>query len=118
MPIFYTYNNMLFLYSKDVVPENTTYTLEYREGINDEWTDFKTVSQSYLSAILTFSPDTEFQFRIRANNESLASYSPQLDFYGSSPEAPEDFQVQIIDSVRFADMEPPSKKTDGYYVIG
>lgn len=117
MPIFYTYNNMLFLYSKDVVPENTTYTLEYREGINDEWTDFKTVSQSYLSAILTFSPDTEFQFRIRANNESLASYSPQLDFYGSSPEAPEDFQVQIIGfSQVLLTWNHPGKKTDGYYI--
>ena len=116
-PIYYTQKNVMFLYSYEEVPKNTTYTLEYRKGLNDEWKDFKTADKNYLSAIITFSPDTEYQFRIRANSGSLTSYSPSFDFYGSSPEAPTEFQAQIIGFSRILlTWNHFGDKTDGYYI--
>jgi len=116
-PVLYIYNNTLCLFSYEDVPENTTYTLEYRKGMNDAWTDFKTVSGDYLFAILTYTPDTEYQFRIRANNGNLASYSPEAHFYGSPPEAPIEFKAQIVGHNRvMLSWDHTGKKAEGYYI--
>jgi len=98
MPLYYSNNGFLTIYSDDQVPENTVYTLEYRYGINDEWKDLKKASHGdrYLMTSIPFTKDTQYQFRIRANSGNIASYSPILDFTGTPPNKPETLNAEVI----------------------
>lgn len=93
---FLTNGGMLSLYSYDEVPDNTSYTLEVREGINSEWIDFKTCEEGTLIAHVGYSDSSEFHFRLRANRGGLASYGPEYHFYGTAPDPARDLHAPLV----------------------
>lgn len=116
-PLCYTYEGFLFLYSNDEIPKNTTYTLEYRENINDKWKDLRTSYERYLMVSIPYSSDSEYQFRVRANAGNLASYSQILNFSGKPPVKPVSFNAEFLgyNSVKLT-WKNADDKTEGFNI--
>lgn len=86
--ISHTNQGILHIYSQNKVPRNTTYTLEYRDDPYGEWKDIKLQTNGYLIYSTKYNASTEKYYRIRANIDTLESFSEELQFFGSSPKAP------------------------------
>jgi len=115
--VYITSAEFLYLFSSDEVPEDTTYTLEYRQDIFSEWKDFKTVSKGTLMATVVYSPMSQYHFRLRANRNGLSTYSEELHFYGTVPEKPRNFKAALSGSDRvILTWEDMSSTEDGYYI--
>lgn len=116
--VYYTSGSDLFLFSYDDAPSDTTYTLEYKTGLNDAWKDSASVSErKTLISIMYFTPKSEYYFRLRAEKNHLASYSPELHFYGSVPEPVQNFKAAIAGPGRvLLTWEDSGPREEGYYI--
>ncbi len=116
-PVGYTSEGILRLFSTDEVPRGTLYTLEYKDHINSEWKDYKSVSQGLLIAYIFYSAQDEFYFRIRSNVGSLASYSPEYHFYGSSPDPVQKLSAPLVGFERISlTWKDTGSKSEGYKI--
>jgi hypothetical protein len=108
---------MLFIYSGNIAPENTVYSLEYRRSINSEWIRLISVSDRPLSARINVKDAAGCFFRIKASIGGLETAGPEMYFFGSAPEAPRNLQVQHVGYDRVTmTWEDVTDKEDGYYI--
>lgn len=86
--ISYTDRGYLRIFSNDRVPRDTIYTLEVKDDPFGQWKDIKIQTNGYLTYSTRYDTSTQLYYRIRANIDTLESYSEELLFFGSPPEAP------------------------------
>lgn len=88
-PIYsYISGNLLYIFSNEKAPKDTTYTLEFRTDINSPWHEIRSIKNDVLMTNIGFDKNTEYYFRIRADIGNLSSTSPEFHFFGSVPEKP------------------------------
>lgn len=92
----YTRGNLLYIYSNDKAPKNTTYTLEFRTNINSLWSEIRSVKNDILMTNIGFNESTEYHFRIRAHIGKLSSVGPEFHFFGSAPEPPKNLEAPYV----------------------
>lgn len=115
--VYITSAGFLYLCSSDEVPEETTYTLEYRQNSLSDWMDFKTVSKGTLIALINYSSSSQYHFRLRASKGNLSTYSEELHFYGTLPDRPRNFKAALTGPDRvILTWEDMSSIEDGYYI--
>lgn len=111
----YTNGSMLYIFSHDKAPKETTYTLEFRTSINSPWSEIRSVQNNVLMTNMGFNKNSEYHFRIRANLGNLSSTSPELHFFGSAPERPLNLEAPVVGynrvTLRWLDQ---TDKEDGY----
>ncbi|MGI6123590.1 MAG: S-layer homology domain-containing protein [Acetivibrionales bacterium] len=92
----YTSGNLLYIFSNDKAPENTTYTLEFRTNINSPWSEIRSVKNDIMMTNIGFNESTEYHFRIRAHIGKLSSVGPEFHFFGSAPEPPKNLEAPYV----------------------
>lgn len=98
--VYYIYKSALNIHSQDKVPENTIYTLEYRENPFGLWKDYKIVTDGYLTYYSKFDTSSDYYLRLRANTGNLESFSQEVHFFGSKPDSPTNISAPHIGNDR------------------
>jgi fibronectin type 3 domain-containing protein len=115
--ICYTSESLLYIFSHEKAPKNTTYTLEFRTSINSPWSEIRSVKNDVLMTNIGFNKDSEYYFRIRADIGNLSSVSQELRFFGSAPEPPMQLEATYVGynrvTLRWSDV---TGKEDGYRI--
>lgn len=94
--ICYTNGSLLYIFSNDKPPKNTTYTLEFRTSINSPWSEVKSVKDDVLMTNIGFNENSEYHFRIRADIGKLSSVSQEFRFFGSPPGSPAKLEALYV----------------------
>ena len=94
--VYYSSSSTLYLFSSEPVPSKTTYTLEYRDGINNVWNDFKTVTSGTLVSTININKSSVLYFRIRADRGNLYSTGPEFCFFGITPDPVQDLHSESL----------------------
>lgn len=116
-PVFILNQGYVTIYSKNKVPIDQVYTLEYRKNLNSPWEVMKSANTGTLTVWLPFSSQTEYYFRIRANLGNLETVGPEIHFCGSPPDTPKNLQVQHLGYNRVTLIwEDMTDKEEGYYI--
>ena len=113
----YTSGNLLYIFSNEKPPKNTTYTLEFRTNINSPWHEIRSVEDDILMTNLGFSASTEYHLRIRSSIGNLSSTSPELHFFGSVPEKPLNLEAPVVGYNRVTLKWPDGTEKESGYEI-
>lgn len=115
--LYYTTENLLHIYSYDKVPENTIYTLEFREDEYGPWKDRRTATSGYLKSFVSYGPSSEYYFRLRANIGTLESVSSEFHFFGAVPQAPANLNATHVGYSRvILKWDDKTEKERGYNI--